>query len=191
MTLLAAAIALTGACGSVGDPGASVSASESPSSSVATIGTAEAQRLGRTFVAFALEPSPALLADVPFAPEVQLGLRDAIDKTVPRAKLADKASWRIDREEFAAMVGPFDATATLRQFAGIHTEIDPFTIGVGDYPHCNNRQTFRAPEVAGLARVTIQPRDGMIDSCISWFSVDLFVDNGGEIAAVTMDHGEP
>ena len=127
---------------------------------------------------------------MPFAPEVQLGLRDAIDKTVPRTKLADKASWRIDREEFAAAVGPFDATATLREFAGIHTEIDPFTIGAGDYPHCN-RQTFRAPELAGLARVTIQPRDGTIDSCISWFSVDLFVDHGGKIAAVTMDHGEP
>lgn len=131
------------------------------------------------------------MADLPFAPEVHLGLRDAIDKTVPRAKLADRASWRIDREEFAAAVGPFDATATLRDFASRHTEIDPFTIGVGDYPHCNNRQVFRAPELTGLARVTIQPRDGTIDSCISWFSVDLYLGDAGRISAVTMDHGEP
>lgn len=43
----------------------------------------------------------------------------------------------------------------------------------------------------GHQRVSIQPAETTIDSCLSWFSVDLFVNGDGRIAAVTLDIWEP
>ena len=45
------------------------------------------------------------------------------------------------------------------------------------------------PAVSGLLRRNIQPRD--VSSCLQWFAVDVFVDESGEIRAVTLDHWEP
>ena len=129
--------------------GAFVSASESPSDSVATIGTAEAQRLGRFIHRLRSNRAPysggrALRA------RSSTGLRDAIDKTVPRAKLADKATGGSTVRSSPPWWGPFDDGDA----AAVRTSIpksDPFTIGIGDYPHCNNRQTFGRRRWPGLA----------------------------------------
>lgn len=48
-----------------------------------------------------------------------------------------------------------------------------------------------APEgYADLRRVSIQPSEESTDSCLSWFTVDLFV-NRGQVVAVTLDLYEP
>jgi hypothetical protein len=46
----------------------------------------------------------------------------------------------------------------------------------------------------GLAykrRVSLQPAYGSVTSCLSWFTVDLFVDEHRDIVAVTLDLWEP
>jgi hypothetical protein len=42
-----------------------------------------------------------------------------------------------------------------------------------------------------MRRVSVQPAAGSIDSCLDWFTVDLFVTRSGEVAAVTLDLWEP
>jgi len=43
--------------------------------------------------------------------------------------------------------------------------------------------------VADLRRVSVLPRD--MESCLQWWTVDLFLTLDGKIAAVTLDLWEP
>jgi hypothetical protein len=53
------------------------------------------------------------------------------------------------------------------------------------------RVASRAPprRVSRLRRLSIQPRAPA--SCLRWFAVDVFVDESGDIRAVTLDYWEP
>jgi hypothetical protein len=44
-------------------------------------------------------------------------------------------------------------------------------------------------QVADLRRVSVQPRD--TESCLQWWTVDLFLTPDGKVAAVTLDLWEP
>ena len=62
-------------------------------------------------------------------------------------------------------------------------------IGVGPHRRCVSPPLPPPRSVAGLRHVSVQPR--RIDSCLQWFSVDMFVTRSGKIAAVTLDLYEP
>ena len=62
---------------------------------------------------------------------------------------------------------------------------DEVQITVGPHDHCAGQPRQYADALQGLRQLSIQPTG--IDSCIAWFSVDVFVNDAGEIEAVMLD----
>jgi len=83
---------------------------------------------------------------------------------------------------FRAYVGPFSVLDLLDQ-AG------PITSSVGPHSHCASPPIAPPSRVAHLRRVSVQP--AVIESCLQWWTVDLFLSPNREIVAVTMDLWEP
>ena len=132
--------------------------------------------------AFAREPSPERFARVRFAEEVALGLGGTAEKTVGRGELADRAVWVLDRTSYGGVDGPFSALDTLRTGGDA-------TVVAGPHNHCAGVPTkFPAP-YSGMRQVSGHRTTR--DSCIGWWSVELFVDADGRIAGVFLDLWEP
>ena len=138
---------------------------------------------------FALDPSPATAAEVPFAAGgVSIGLGPDLLDQVPVDQLADPDSWVLEPEVFRAYVPPFSALATVGRRPDSAGQSQ---VSVGPHPHCASPPQPHPIEVAELRRVSFQPAEGSIDSCLMWFTVDLFVNGDGEVVAVTLDIWEP
>ena len=133
-------------------------------------------------IAFAADPSSASFDALPLAPMVSLGLGDTIRDTVDRAALDDPARWVLTAEAFRAHTGPFSA---LRLLAGA----DDVQVLAGPHPHCASPPVPAPSGFETLRRVSIQPVS--TSSCLDWWTVDLYLDDGGDIAAVTLDLWEP
>lgn len=144
--------------------------------------SAEERDLAEAFVAFARDPNPGTLAEVPFAEQVLVGLGPelATHRTHSASELADPAAWPLDAD-FRAYVGPFSALDRI-------VDTDDLRISGGPRAQCAATPLPVADDLEDLRQVTIQPND--IDSCLQWFAIDLFLDNG-EIAAVVLDLYEP
>ena len=132
--------------------------------------------------AFATAPGTANFAAVPFADEVALGLGpDLIRSTDPR-DLADPAAWVMDVDLFRARAGTASALDLL-------AEERPRRVVTGDHLHCASPPVAAPIGLEGLTRISTQPTDAT--SCLEWFSVDVFVNEAGEIVAITLDLYEP
>jgi hypothetical protein len=134
-------------------------------------------------VAFAREPSDETWASVPFADRVQLGLGDRLLKTRSAQALRDPAAWMLDVKLFRAGVGPFSSLEVLARNEG------SLEYREGSYRRCASPSRPPPRPVSGLRRLSIQPREWV--SCLQWFAVDVFVDESGDIRAVTLDLWEP
>lgn len=134
-------------------------------------------------VAFAREPNDATWASVPFADRVQLGLGDRLLNTVSAQALRDPAAWTLDVDLFRAGVGPFSALEPLA------TNDRPLEYGEGSYRRCASPPRPPPRAVSRLRRLSIRPREPA--SCLQWFAVDVFLDESGNIRAVTLDLWEP
>ena len=152
--------------------------------------------LARRFVAFALNPTAATHAAVPLANEVRIGLSRDLSSTLDPPAAIQSESWVLKADYFRAYAGSFSALRLIKDHAeetGSPAVVGPTSgleISVGDHPHCVS-PPMPAPEGYGhLRRVSIQPTDESTDSCLMWFTVDLFVDRG-QVAAVTLDVYEP
>ena len=66
---------------------------------------------------------------------------------------------------------------------------DDITIGVGPHNHCAGSARPAPAGYESLRRISIQP--AAIDSCLEWWTVDLFVTDDGLISAITYDLWEP
>ncbi len=132
------------------------------------------------FVALAGSPSADTAGAVAFAPDVALGLGPDIVKTVSRDTLGDTATWILQAEFFRAYVGPFSALDLVEE---------PYVITVGAHPHCASAPVSPPSGFETNRRVSIQPESP--ESCLMWWTVDFFLDEVGEIAAVTLDVYEP
>lgn len=104
-----------------------------------------------------------------------LGLADRLLTSWTPAQLADPATWTLDVESFR--VGPFSALQQL-------SRLEAAQLSVGPHPHCVSPSIPAPVEVAHLRRVSVQPRE--FDSCLQWFTVDLFVDANGAAHAVDL-----
>lgn len=146
-------------------------------------------QLVRDFVEFAVDPSSTTAAEVPFSPDgVSLGLGPQLMTHVPRERIADPDSWVLEPKVLRAYVPPFSALVTVERHPEVRDDVE---VSVGPHPHCA-ASPQPAPElVAGLRRVSFQPAEASIDSCLMWFTVDLFVNEDGEVVAVTLDIWEP
>jgi hypothetical protein len=130
-------------------------------------------------VAFARQPSDKAWASVPFADHVQLGLGDRLLKTRSARALRDPAAWMLDADLFRAGVGPFSSLKVLASKEG------SLEYREGSYRRCASPSRPPPRPVSGLRRLSIQPREPV--SCLQWFAVDVFVDESGDIRAVTLD----
>lgn len=133
---------------------------------------------------FARTSDPGVLDDVRFTQTVGLGLGSAIVVEVPREDLDAVHRWQIDVEFHRAYVGPFSALDLLGQ--QVATDIT-----VGEHPHCASAPVAPPDEHAMNIRVSVQPAAAAIDSCLQWWTVDVFVTPEGEISAITLDLWEP
>ncbi len=151
----------------------------------ATLGDRSPQeQLADTFVRFAARPSDATFADLPLADTVALGLGSEIVKEVRRAVLRSPGAWSLDVADFRAYVGPFSALDML-----VHA--DPYQVTVGEHDHCAAPPVPVPDGFEDHVQISLQPRDGTYDSCLMWSTVDFFVNEAGEVDAITMDMWEP
>ena len=171
---------------------------ETSPSSALRIATARDVRLIRDFVAFAVQPSATTAEPLPFAAQVRLGLSRALRSTAATSSIPQASAWRLEAKYFRAYVGPFSALALVQRHAHETKSQsvrrrggNAFDVSVGDHPHCAGPPLPAPRGFEDFRRVSVQPSTESIDSCLAWFTVDLFVDQEGRIAAVTLDIWEP
>lgn len=158
--------------------------------------TGEDERLMRDFVSFAVDPSPETASRLPLANEVALGLSRDIESTLDMSEAADTSAWVIRAKYFRAYTGPFTALELIQRHAeeaGSDSvgSRGVFQVSVGQHPHCASPPVPAPREFKDYRRVSVQPSHSSIDSCLSWFTVDLFLDEQGSVAAITLDLWEP
>jgi hypothetical protein len=140
-------------------------------------------RIARALIRFARSPGPETADMVPLADDgVWLGLADRLLVMRPANELTEPDAWVLQSELFRGYVGPFSALDLL---AGP----EKTTVVVGPHPHCASPLVPPPKRVVHLRRVSVQPRD--TESCLQWWTVDVFLSPGGEIKAVTLDLWEP
>lgn len=149
-----------------------------PSPSGADVSLVEA------FVEFAQTGTAESFSQLPLADSVDLGLGPQIELTVEADDLQSPSSWVIDAELFRAYVGPFSALMLLEQ-------ADDFVVRVGPHPHCVSSPQPAPKGLDDHTRLSIQPSDDSIDSCLKWWTVDFFVGPSGLVEAITLDVYEP
>jgi hypothetical protein len=141
------------------------------------------ERVVRALIRFAHSPSPEAAAMVPWAEDgVWLGLADRLLVRRSTKELPEPEAWLLHSELFRGYVGPFSALDLLGG-------PEKTTAAVGPHPHCASPPVPPPKRVVHLRRVSVQPRD--TESCLQWWTVDIFVRPGGEIKAVTLDLWEP
>ena len=159
--------------------------------------TDEDVRLMRDFVAFAVRPSAETAGRLPFAGEVQLGLSRDLKATLDEAESSDASAWMLNAKYFRASTGPFNVLEPIQRHAdktrstSVRARGGAFRVSVGDHPHCASPPVPAPRGFEHHRRVSVQPSESSIDSCLSWFTVDLFLNEEGSIAAVTLDIWEP
>lgn len=149
-----------------------------------SVATAADEALIQSFLRFATEPTPATAEEMPFADDVALGLGNEIHTNVTRTQIADATRWSIDVDYFRAHEGPFSAL-------DLAADSGEVLVSIGEHPHCASPPMPPPEEVAELRRVSVRPAPESIDSCLQWWTVDLFVTSEGKVAAVTLDIWEP
>lgn len=136
------------------------------------------------FLQFAQESDSVTFSRLPLADSVSLGLGPQIINSVEAESLLDAEAWILDVEVFRAHTGPFSALELLRTLEG-------HSVQVGEHPHCAGPPQPPPSGLADLRRVSIQPPAKSIDTCLDWMTVDFFVDESGQVRAITMDVWEP
>ena len=137
----------------------------------------------RSLVRFARSPSDSTWRRLRLARRVELGLGKRLVVQRSRGELRDPDAWRLDADHFRGRVGSLSA---LRLIAD---EPRRLRLSVGPHAHCAAPPTPPPGRVARLRRVSVQPERP--DSCLSWWSVDVYVDRGRRVRAVTLDLWEP
>ncbi len=152
---------------------------ESGGGPVGSLTVDEAGYLRDAIVSFAGGEAMAI-EEIPLAAEVAIVLHDAVDRLVPKDELRDPAAWTIDRDRYADFSGPFNPLTTIAR--GPETEVT-----LGPHPHCVGDPLDPPQGYEDRLRISIQPAEGTIDSCIAWYAVDLFYDvDAGTIDAVSL-----
>lgn len=147
-------------------------------------GDARAEELIAGFLRLAEDPGPGAVARLPFTAEVKLGLGNNLHLIRHQSELADPNAWIIEVDDFRAYTGPFSAL-------DLAASAEEIVVSVGEHAHCASPPMPPPDEVAHLQRVSVQPDLGPTESCLHWWTVDLYIDRAGRIEAVTLDLWEP
>lgn len=146
--------------------------------------TSADQALIAQFLEFANHPDQERAETLPLSAQVQLGLGQDLRVKRSRFDLARADAWSINVEHFRAYSGPFSALDVARDAPGT-------VISVGEHTRCASPSEPAPVGTEHLRRVSVQPEPSAYDSCLKWWSVDLFVNADGQIEAVTLDAYEP
>lgn len=163
--------------------GATATVETTDSSPTVVAASAEQRRLAMTLYRFARQPSPDAFAKLPLEPRVALGLGARVESERRAAHLAETSAWRLDVDLFRAHTGPFSALDVLRKSGGA------VAVTVGPHRHCAAPPVPAPAELTELTVLSLQPVEA--DSCLDWWSVDLFVTASGTVRAVVLDIWEP
>ena len=136
----------------------------------------------RAAVEFARVPGVNRLAAIPFAAKVKLGLSDRIVTERASLDFERRDAWLLQADIFRGRVGPFSLLDFLASNA-------PTTVSVGPHPHCASQPVPPPAGFASSRRLSLQPTG--IDTCLLWWTVDLFVSPAGRIEAMTLDLWDP
>lgn len=123
------------------------------------------------------------VASLPLSPDgIVMSLGIVEERLHTAAQLADPTNWSFDSEGFRGRTGMFSALDVLSN-AG-ETEIV-----AGTHNHCASPPAA-VPEALRAARhLSIQPVG--IDSCIDWWTVGIYLDDGGDVTGIVFDTWEP
>lgn len=138
--------------------------------------------LARKLHAFAAAPGAETLGAIPFSDQVAIGLGGEVVRTLTPSQLLEPSSWIIRRPLFAGRTGPFNALDQLRRDPELWsiTEVKH----PGEWPHSASLRGYQQNR-----RLTIEPTD--ITSIVEWWAVDVYLDDSGSIAAISLDLVEP
>lgn len=187
MVLLAALI--LAACSNASSPDSSSSTSSTSTSTTATSSTTSTTSttvggenrfdLGRdTVLALAASQGDEIAVDeLPLAATVQLGLHNSLEIERTPDELADVESWIVPRSEYAGFSGPFNVLDPIRRGRTLN-------ITEGPQPHCAGPPLDPPPGLEDAMLVSGQPKQS--DSCIDWFSLNVWMQNG-EVTAITLE----
>jgi hypothetical protein len=139
----------------------------------------------RAFVAFARAPTDATWRKLAFARTVDVGLGRRLVLQRSPTELRDPEAWKIHVKYFRAYGGPFSALRLMAEERG------PLQVSVGPHAHCASPPVPPPRRVETLRRVSVQPQLPKVESCLQWWTVDVYVDEIGEVHAVTLDAWEP
>jgi hypothetical protein len=140
------------------------------------------EALVHALVVFARAPGAEALRSVPLADKVRLGLSDRLMTERSSLDLVRADAWVLSADVFRGHSGPFSALDLLAKDGST-------TVSVGPHPHCASPPVPPPTDLLGSRRVSVQPKD--IDTCVLWWTVDLFVSSGGRIEAITLDLWDP
>lgn len=139
--------------------------------------------LVRRLHAFAVEPGAVTVSGVPFGERVAIGLGPDVVRTLTGTRAEEPSAWLIDRPFFAGYTGPFSALDRLRDDPALWSATE------GEQLFCPWGRSVDLPGFEQHRRLTIEPSD--ITSCTQWWAVDVYVDEGGAIDAVSLNLVEP
>lgn len=117
---------------------------------------------------------------------VELGLDSGLVATRTAEELTDPSGWVLDVDIYNGWGGPFSALDVL---AAAQDQQRRLQVTVGPHDHCASPPVAPPPGMEDLTQLSIQPTDG--DSCIQWFSVNLFVEDDFTVRAITLELWEP
>jgi hypothetical protein len=153
-----------------------------PAVSAASEPTDGERALVEALVRFARSQDEADLDPVTFADDVALGLGPEFVLARTPEELADPENWLLHRAVFRDYVGPFSAFEQLRRDVDV-------VMTVGSHPHCAGPPMPPPRGLEDHRRLSIQPAAPR--SCLQWWTVDLFLNADGNVAAITVDFFGP
>lgn len=147
-------------------------------------------------VRFAQQPDRGTGHALPLAPGgVDLGLGPTLVRTLPAELVSDPEAWLLETDGFRARSGPVSALTVLQEHLAEPDGAQRLGTGlqtsVGEHPHCASPPVPAPVGLGDARRVSVQPADGSITTCLAWFSVDLFLADDGTVVAITVDLYEP
>ncbi len=152
------------------------------------------KRLVEDFVDFALDPSVESAGLLPFAEDgVRLGLQSRLVGFLSVSAIHEPAAWEVNTKagHVDGAEGPFSALELIQEHvrdgsAGGNgpRESGDLRATIGPHPNCVGPALEVPTGLDGRTAISLQPADGSITTCLAWFSVDLFLEDAGRIAAV-------
>ena len=149
------------------------------------------KRLIDALISFAENPDRDRLAALPLAQEVALLIGCTQESTLSRNQAQKLTRWDTFINDYGLTAGPYNALRYIRQHAKRSaTGASAFDVRLGARQRCAGPAVTAPAEYRSFRRVSVQPSLSAGESCLAWFSVDLYLGSTGQIEAVAVEQWE-